>query len=921
MNTPRRRVRSRVSHSSISCLLLPALIAGAGLAVPAAIAQPTKAASADKKPDYPPFAKVTEGLTKVVSVIDGAKPFWELYEDRETGKLLAVLPGNYEGKTLMIAPTVSGGDSQAGVMGSTYYVEWRKIGKQLALVEPNIGVRTGGDKQAKDSMSQLFTGRVMLSTPIVSMAPGDRPVIDLGSIATGKSSKFFGASPFGGYGASGNAIDPKLSRLTKAKAFPENVIFEYEGPRGDGQLVRLTYNISNLEGTKGYEPRKADNRVGYFYDYHLDYAKPANAEITDRYINRWSMEKADPSLKMSPPKQPIVWYIENTTPIEYRRYVREGILMWNKAFEEIGIIGAVEVYQQDSATGAHMEKDAEDARYNFFRWSASDQSYAIGPSRTNPFTGEILDADVVWHQGLTRSVRSMLENFIGEQTEQAFDAETLAFFAEHPSWDPRVRMASPEKRALVTQRLQAEHALAAERTLGEADHPYSRFSSSHDDAACKIGTMLAAEFGLADAAFATGLLTTSDDSQLLDGIPEEFIGPMIRYISCHEVGHCLGLQHNMAASSIRTLEEINTEGFAGATSGSVMDYVAANINHELGETQGSYATTSVGPYDKWAIQYGYGFEKDLEKVLDRNTEPELIFLSQSAIGTSADPRNVTWDMGADNLIYAKSRLSLVKELRSKLIEDIIADGDSWALARRRFNSLMNTHAQSLSIAAGWVGGSYLSNANKGDPDAPAPITDIPAERQREALQIILDNAFDEAAFGLTPDLVRHLGKEHFWDPQAINELTADASLPVHNLIDGLQGYAMSLLMNPTRLRRVYDNEFRAEGDDVFTMAELMLTITDNVWETSGDSESSAVAGASSFRRNLQREHVERLITLALLDDNASPTLRTISTLATSELRRVKGLVGSGGDAYAKAHKADIKVRIERALEAAYVIGG
>lgn len=910
MNTPRRRVRSRASHASISCLLLPALVAGAGLAIPASFAT-AQSQGADKKPDYPPFAKAIEGLNKVVSVTDGSKPYMELYENRETGKLLAVLPSGYQSKMMMIAPTISGGDSQAGVMGATFYVKWQKIGKQLALVQPNLGVRTGGDKQAKDSTDQLFTGRVMLSTPIVAMAPGGRPVIDMGSIATRQSGKFFGASPFGTYGASGNAINPALSRITKAKAFPENVIFEFEGPRGDGRLVRLTYNFSALEGTKGYKPRQADNRVGYFYDSHQDFAKPANAEVTDRYINRWSMEKADPSLKMSPPKQPIVWYIENTTPIEYRRYVREGILMWNKAFEEIGIIGAVEVYQQDTNTGAHMDKDAEDARYNFFRWNASDQGYAIGPSRTNPLTGEILDADVVWHQGLTRAVRTMLENFVSENTEQVFGPETLAFFAEHPSWDPRVRSAAPERRALVTQQLQLEHAQAINHTLGEADHPYSKFSANHDSAACKIGTMLSAEFSLADAAFATGMLSAGDDAQMLDGIPEEFIGPMIRYISCHEVGHCLGLQHNMAASSIRTLEEVNSEGFSGPTAGTVMDYVAANINHELGEVQGPYATAEVGPYDKWAIQYGYGFEKDLEKVLDRNTEPDLIFLSQSAIGTSADPRNVTWDMGADNLKYARSRLSLVSELREKLVSDLVADGDSWALARRRFNALTNTQYQSLGIAAGWVGGVYMSNAAKGDPDAPAPITDIPADRQREALQIVLDHAFADDALGLTPEIVRHLGKEHWWDTAGLSELSADASSPVHSMMDGVQGYGLSLLMNPTRLRRVYDNEFRAEGDDVFTMGEMMNTITETIWN--GEEP-------VSFRRNLQREHVERLITLMLLNDNASPTMRTISTIAAAQLKKIQGMDGVGGsDAYTKAHLADVKTRIERALDAAYVI--
>ena len=74
-------------------------------------------------------------------------------------------------------------------------------------------------------------------------------------------------------------------------------------------------------------------------------------------IHRWHLEKADPNLELSPPKQPIIFYLESKIPVRYRRWVREGVLEWNKAFEEIGIVNAIEVYQQDELTKAHMDKD------------------------------------------------------------------------------------------------------------------------------------------------------------------------------------------------------------------------------------------------------------------------------------------------------------------------------------------------------------------------------------------------------------------------------------------------------------------------------------------------------------------------------------------------------------------------------------
>src|SRR5690606_37923697 len=131
--------------------------------------------------------------------------------------------------------------------------------------------------------------------------------------------------------------------------------------------------------------------LGYFTTTYRDLGKFQDDEKIVRYINRWNLEKRDPSLKLSPPKQPVVYYIDHTVPVRYRRFVRDGVEYWNKAFEKVGILNAIEVYQQDAATGAHMDKDPEDVRYHFVRWLSNDIGTAIGPSRAHPETGEILD--------------------------------------------------------------------------------------------------------------------------------------------------------------------------------------------------------------------------------------------------------------------------------------------------------------------------------------------------------------------------------------------------------------------------------------------------------------------------------------------------------------------------------------------------
>src|SRR5690606_13357796 len=145
-----------------------------------------------------------------------------------------------------------------------------------------------------------------------------------------------------------------------------------------------------------------------------------------RYANRWHLEKRDPSLKLSPPKEPIVYYIEHTVPVRYRPYVRDGILQWNKAFEQVGIRDAIEVRYQDMATGANMDIDPEDARYNFVVWQSNDRGLAVGPSRVHPETGQIFDADVVLGDGWLRVFAMDWENVMSSMLMEGMTPETLA---------------------------------------------------------------------------------------------------------------------------------------------------------------------------------------------------------------------------------------------------------------------------------------------------------------------------------------------------------------------------------------------------------------------------------------------------------------------------------------------------------------
>src|SRR4029078_1259930 len=170
-------------------------------------------------------------------------------------------------------------------------------------------------------------------------------------------------------------------------------------PRGT-QIV-IHYGLSKIPSSS-YRPRLADDRVGHFLSTVKDFSTDVKDTPQQRLVTRWHLEKSNPSAEKSPPRKPIVFWIEKTVPREYRPYVRAGILEWNKAFAKLGFIEAIEVREQSDLD----DFDAEDIRYNTFRWITTSMGFATGPSRTNPKTGQILDADIIFDEGMIRYLRS-----------------------------------------------------------------------------------------------------------------------------------------------------------------------------------------------------------------------------------------------------------------------------------------------------------------------------------------------------------------------------------------------------------------------------------------------------------------------------------------------------------------------------------
>ncbi|HRA88296.1 MAG TPA: zinc-dependent metalloprotease, partial [Planctomycetaceae bacterium] len=609
----------------------------------------------------------------------------------------------------------------------------------------------------------------------------------------------------------------------------------------------------------------------------------------------------------------------------------------------------------------NMDKDPEDVNYNFVRWLNNNVGTAIGPSRVHPLTGQILDADIILTDGWIRHYQKQFTESLPKVAMEGFGPDTLAWLADHPNWDPRIRLAPPSMRKSISQEIEIQS------SLPYAGHPMSNVDTrllGNDEFDGLVGRSsqvngmcLAAEgisFDLAIMRMTFDMLHASEDTpadddkkaeekketkeekkkeepgeQMLDGMPESFVGPLVAHLVSHEVGHTLGLRHNFKASSIHTLAEINSDAVKGKQqlAGSVMDYIAANIRLDSGTEQGDYSMTGVGPYDFWAIEYGYTFG-DLKPVLARVAEPELVYATDEDTG-GPDPLARRYDFSKDPLDFAEEQMRLAKYHRERLLSTFIKEGDSWDRIRYGYELVLSLQTRSMSMMSNWVGGAFVNRDKKGDPNGRSPIVVVPVEQQRKALNFVTTNAFHDESFGLTPELTTAMGLDKWSDN--MSSMMEESTWPIHDRIMGIQTSVLTGLMNPTTLKRVYDNESRVPADqDCLTLPEMLDTVTKSIW-TELDAKAEGEYNArkpliSSLRRSLQREHVERLIDLTLPGGSSGAAGLAISSLSAEQLRGIVKKIEAAQsasadkhDPYTTAHLSQVKERITKALDADYIL--
>jgi hypothetical protein len=888
-------------------------------------AQDAASAAAEAQAPADPASQAYQAAIEDAELLDGLLPIY-----RKPDGLLCELSAEHLDRPYLLFSAIKTGIGQGLlVSGLEIFDEWvvafHRQGQRIEFRRLNTRFYSSRDAQLGWVVEEGYGDSIVAALPILAEHPESGAVlIDLAGVffqdlpdLTSLVRMHFPV-PY--------MLDPSRSAWGGVKVFPLNVELDVQhtfvtdqyidlGSVPDSRALPLTLRYSLVEppDPAGFVPRLADDRVGLWLTAMKDLSKPDSEEGFVRYVSRWRIEKADPAAARSAPKQPLVFYLDRSVPFRFRPAVRRGILEWNKAFEKIGILDAIEVrFQPDGA-----DWDAEDIRYSTVRWSTEAAFGGVGPLRMDPRTGQIFDADIL----------------INAESLRGFDLIwRLAGSGGEGRWP--LGRAAPGVLEPPGGAGQAWAARSADQSAGRGGAGGPQRASWIEERwrRGRICT-LAAGFG---EQVGFGFLALRMTDGLAPGAepPAEFLDAAVKELVMHEFGHVLGLRHNFKGSTAVPVSRLHDVAYTRehGLSGSVMDYLPVNLAPP-GTTQGEYFPSVLGPYDDWAIQYAYvpipGAQSSedeaeaLAEIAGRSAEPALAFATDEDVfgPGAADPYANLFDLGSEPLQWARQSLEVSSlYLDEKLLDRVLADGERFQLARRIVFGLFVRAYRAFDLAARSIGGVRVTRIHKGQAPGLAYLAPLPASVQLDGLGLLGSQAFQDAGFALPPRLLALLPPETWshWGVRPLDAGTTD--FPLGQLVQILRDLLLDSLLSPAVLGRIQNGErILGEESERFTLAELFRRLSETIWaELLADVPAPGGEMVSSHRRGLQRSYLERLIRLALAPPPATPQDATaLARLELVELQRTlrDALSGDSLGPLTEAHLRECLRLSERALEA------
>ena len=572
----------------------------------------------------------------------------------------------------------------------------------------------------------------------------------------------------------GTSAIKDLSRIMSIKAFPNNIVATSElttKVREGMSAVNVTVEVSSslvLLPEKPMMGRLDDPKVGYFTKDLLYFSDSQQKTEEKKYITRWRLEPKPEDREaylrgeQVEPEKPIVFYIENSTPYRWRKYIKQGIEDWQVAFERAGFKNAIIAKELPDSIAAN----ADDINYSVVTYAASSKANAMGPSILDPRSGEILEADIMWWH----NVISMVQEWITVQTGAI---------------DPKAR-----------------------------------------------GTKL----------------------------PDEMMGDAIRFVACHEVGHSLGLRHNMMGSWTFPTDSLRSKSFTdkmNSTASSIMDYARYNYVAQPGDGV-TAVSPHIGPYDIFAIEYGYRWyglptpeaEKDVLYDFLNKHNGRLYKYSEAQDPRSAvDPRAQNEDLGDDPVRSSELGIANLKRIVPEIIKWTTTGekGQTYEEASRLYYAVITQWNNYLYHVMANIGGIYIENTTVGD--GVKTYTYVEKEKQEASLDFLLNEVlcyprwlFDTEISDYTFLLRKN--------PTGVIEYAPS------QILKNTQGYIFWDLLSNDRLMRMLENELK-NGKKAFTVVEMMDKMHNSIFATTIKGGTPDV-----MERNLQKGFLDALITAA-----------------------------------------------------------
>ena len=686
--------------------------------------------------------------------------YFEISESLFGRELLVVtrfaqIPANYSGYL------------NAGSKTAEHVVEFIKQGQKILLKEVSYSNIADDDDPISISVSENNFKPILAAFEIKN-SDDNRHLIDVTNYFMADSPGFniIRSKDKENYKIGG--VDKKRSFIDSAKSFPENteilhtLTFSANKAPRNNQTKSFSFQINHsiiALPDDLMQIRFEDERVGWFTTEKINYSSGELKSDNFSIIRRWRLEPSDLDAykkgELVEPVKPIVYYLDPATPLKWRKYFKMGIEDWNSTFEKAGFKNAI--IAKDAPT---KEEDpnfsAEDIRYSTVRYVASTTRNAVGPSVSDPRTGEILESDIIWYHNHLRSYRNR------------YLIETGA--------------ANPKARSLNT--------------------------------------------------------------------PEEEIGEMMRRVISHEIGHALGLPHNMKASSAYAVDSLRsgnfTQKFGIATS--IMDYARYNYVAQPGDKNIRFVR-QLGPYDDYSIEWGYRYfgespekEKEiLREIVDsKSLDPIYMFG-----GYGNDPNSQTENIGNDPVKASMYGIKNLKIVAENLMKWTSKPTENYNDLNEIYGELMSVYRRYVYHVHNMIGGIYNTPHNLNQKGV-ITYLNVDISNQKEALNFLETNLWKTQKWLMNKEVVSQIKGEG-----------------VLNSIQELQISALNKFLNEKKLNRMLSAQKSLKGK-ALSVDQLL----DNLFEVLV----KKLSQPDLFEQRLQLHFVER-INILMNEKELNPTIK------------------------------------------------